>query len=64
MDVFSRLNAQGRTVIIITHEDEVARYAKRIVRLRDGEIVDDHRASPVEGPPPHYLSRAEGGGGS
>ena len=64
MDVFSRLNAQGRTVILITHEDEVARHAKRIVRLRDGEIVDDHRTSPVEGPPPHYLSRTESGGGS
>jgi putative ABC transport system ATP-binding protein len=58
MEVFSRLNAEGRTVVLITHEDEVASNAKRIVRLRDGEIVDDHRVSPVEGPPPHYRGRA------
>jgi putative ABC transport system ATP-binding protein len=64
MDVFSQLNAGGRTVILITHEDEVARYAKRIVRLRDGEIIDDHRLSPVDGPPPHYRSRVESRGAS
>jgi len=54
MEVFSRLNAEGRTVVLITHENEVADNAKRIVRLRDGEIVDDHRTSPVDGPPPHF----------
>jgi putative ABC transport system ATP-binding protein len=35
------LNDAGRTVVIITHEEEVARFAKRIVRLRDGRIVSD-----------------------
>jgi putative ABC transport system ATP-binding protein len=64
MDVFSRLNAGGRTVVLITHEEEIARYAKRIIRLRDGEVVDDHRVSPVEGPPPHYRSRLESRGAS
>ncbi len=54
MEVFSRLNAEGRTVVLITHEDEVAANAKRVIRLRDGEVVDDHRTSPVEGPPPAY----------
>jgi putative ABC transport system ATP-binding protein len=58
MDVFSQLNAEGRTVVLITHEDEVAAHAKRIIRLRDGEVIDDHRVSPVEGPPPHYTARA------
>jgi putative ABC transport system ATP-binding protein len=62
MDVFSRLNAGGRTVVLITHEDEVARYAKRVVRLRDGEIVDDHRASPPGGPPPYYKARVDSRG--
>jgi putative ABC transport system ATP-binding protein len=57
MDVFSRLNSGGRTVVLITHEEEVARYAKRVIRLRDGEVVDDHRLSPVDGPPPYYRSR-------
>jgi putative ABC transport system ATP-binding protein len=54
MDVFSELNAEGRTVVLITHEDDVAKHAKRIIRLRDGSVIDDHRAAPVEGPPPHH----------
>ena len=58
MEVFSQLNAEGRTVVLITHEDEVAGNAKRIIRLRDGEVIDDHRTSPVEGPPPRYHSGA------
>jgi putative ABC transport system ATP-binding protein len=64
MDVFSQLNAEGRTVVLITHEDDVASHAKRIVRLRDGEIIDDHRTSRVDGPPPHFRSRASDGRGA
>ncbi|MFF1339729.1 ABC transporter ATP-binding protein [Streptomyces sp. NPDC058290] len=47
-----RLNASGRTVVLITHEDEVARHAKRVLRLVDGQIVEDIRQAPVAGPPP------------
>jgi putative ABC transport system ATP-binding protein len=43
MGLFARLNAEGRTVVIITHDDEVASYATRVVRLRDGRIVSDER---------------------
>ncbi|MFI9321142.1 ABC transporter ATP-binding protein [Kitasatospora aureofaciens] len=46
------LNATGRTVVLITHEDEVARHAKRVLRLVDGQIVSDVRQAPVDGPPP------------
>ena len=49
--MFSRLNAGGRTIILITHEDEIAAYAKRTVRLRDGLIVDDRRRLPVDAAP-------------
>jgi putative ABC transport system ATP-binding protein len=35
------LNDAGRTVVIITHEEEVAHFAKRVVRMRDGRIVSD-----------------------
>jgi putative ABC transport system ATP-binding protein len=52
MAMFSQLNAEGRTVVLITHEDDVADFAKRVVRLRDGAIVDDRRTAPVLGPPP------------
>ncbi|GJF29378.1 macrolide ABC transporter ATP-binding protein [Kitasatospora sp. NE20-6] len=50
--IIDGLNASGRTVVVITHEDEVARHAKRVVRLVDGEIVHDVRQAPVGGPPP------------
>ena len=43
MLMFSELNKGGRTVILITHEDDIAAYAKRVVRLRDGLIIDDRR---------------------
>jgi putative ABC transport system ATP-binding protein len=52
MRMFSGLNANGRTVILITHEEDIAEYAKRVVRLRDGLIIDDRRRAPVNGPPP------------
>lgn len=41
MEVFEDLNDQGNTIIMITHEREVAEYAKRIVYLRDGKITKD-----------------------
>jgi putative ABC transport system ATP-binding protein len=52
LGVIDRLNASGRTVVLITHEDEVARHAKRVLRLVDGQIVSDVRQAPVDGPPP------------
>ena len=49
--MFERLNDEGRTIIMVTHEDDVAAHAKRIVRLRDGMIQSDqlngHRVSAV-----------------
>ncbi|MDX1815087.1 MAG: ABC transporter ATP-binding protein [Thermodesulfobacteriota bacterium] len=42
MEVFLRLNGElGITVVVVTHDQEVARYASRVVRFRDGRIVDD-----------------------
>ena len=40
--IFARLNAQGRTVVMITHEDDVAAHARRLIRLADGRVVEDH----------------------
>jgi putative ABC transport system ATP-binding protein len=61
MQMFSRLNADGRTIILITHEEDVAAYAKRVVRLRDGLVIDDHRSAPVVSAPP-LLGRVDGDG--
>jgi putative ABC transport system ATP-binding protein len=43
MALFAKLHAEGRTVVLITHEDEVAAYASRVVRLRDGRLQSDER---------------------
>ncbi len=41
LKLLGALNDAGRTVVVITHEEEVARFAKRVVRMRDGRIVSD-----------------------
>ena len=41
MGLFQQLNDQGKTIIMVTHEPELAAYTKRIITLRDGEIVSD-----------------------
>jgi putative ABC transport system ATP-binding protein len=50
LSVFDELNADGRTVVVITHENDVAHHAKRVVRLLDGHIVSDERLAPVAAP--------------
>ena len=57
MALFRALHQQGQTVILVTHEEDIAGHAKRIIRLRDGKIVSDH---PTEKDPVHqdYIQRA------
>ena len=45
MALFHDLNVGGRTIIMVTHDEDVARHAKRIVRLRDGRVVADDPAA-------------------
>jgi putative ABC transport system ATP-binding protein len=42
--IFQRLNDEGRTVVLITHEADVAAYARRVIRLGDGRILSDERS--------------------
>ncbi|MBV6411554.1 MAG: putative ABC transporter ATP-binding protein YknY [Rhodocyclaceae bacterium] len=67
MGVFNALNDEGITIILITHENDVAAHAKRLVRFLDGEIVHDAPNPPRESAPSaannrHPLPR-EGGRG-
>jgi len=41
LELFGLLNEEGRTVVLITHEEDVAARARRVIRLADGEIVED-----------------------
>ncbi len=43
MEILETLNNQGHTIILVTHESDTANHAKRIIRLRDGLIVDDEK---------------------
>jgi putative ABC transport system ATP-binding protein len=53
MDIFKLLNDEGVTVLLVTHEKNIAEYSKRIVTFHDGRIIDDHlkklRVSPDGG---------------
>jgi putative ABC transport system ATP-binding protein len=52
MKLLRDLNEQGRTIVLITHEPDIAAFAGRVVRLRDGIVVSDERrgdANPVQG---------------
>ena len=48
MGLFDELNAAGNTLIVVTHEEEIAAHARRIVRMLDGKVVADERTSPTE----------------
>ncbi|MFK4340278.1 MULTISPECIES: ABC transporter ATP-binding protein [unclassified Paenibacillus] len=41
MEIFQRLNDQGKTVVLVTHDQEIAEYAKRLIHFRDGRIEED-----------------------
>jgi putative ABC transport system ATP-binding protein len=45
VDLFSELHASGQTIVMITHDANVATIASRVVQIRDGEIVEDRRAA-------------------
>jgi putative ABC transport system ATP-binding protein len=41
MDIFTELNNEGVTIILVTHEPDIAEYAKRIITFKDGNIISD-----------------------
>ena len=46
MAIFSRANSMGRTVVLITHEPDVASFAQRVIDLRDGRVTSDEQQQP------------------
>ncbi|MBY0595926.1 ABC transporter ATP-binding protein [Bacillus bingmayongensis] len=45
MNIFTKLNAEGTTIVMVTHEEEVAAYSSRRIVLRDGKITEDRRCA-------------------
>jgi putative ABC transport system ATP-binding protein len=43
MGLFEKLHAEGNTIVMVTHENDISRYAHRIVRLRDGVVESDEK---------------------
>ncbi len=41
LELFERLNGEGRTIMLITHEQDIAQHARRIIRVRDGKVISD-----------------------
>jgi putative ABC transport system ATP-binding protein len=54
LGLFDEVAVGGRTVVVITHEDEVAAHAKRVIQMSDGRIVSDVRHAEVHEPPPRW----------
>ncbi len=43
MKIFKELNEKGKTIVVVTHNENVAKFAERIIRLKDGKIIKDER---------------------
>ena len=48
MDLIQGINDEGKTILVVTHEDDIAHMTKRIVNLKDGLIIDDSKVNQVK----------------
>ncbi|YCI30365.1 MacB family efflux pump subunit [Erwinia sp. PK3-005] len=60
MRILHDLHQQGHTIVIVTHDMQIAQHAQRIIEIRDGEILSDSRRQPAETRPRQITQRTEG----
>jgi putative ABC transport system ATP-binding protein len=46
MQIFGKIHSEGNTVVLVTHEEDISNYARRIIRLRDGVVESDAPKAP------------------
>lgn len=54
--LFQKLHSEGRTIIFVTHNPDIANYSSRNIRLRDGHIIEDVRNSNIRSAEETYLT--------
>jgi putative ABC transport system ATP-binding protein len=47
MDIFEKIHTEGNTVVLVTHEEDIANHARRVIRLRDG-VIESDKLNPIE----------------
>ncbi len=62
MAMLERLNQAGKTIIMVTHEDDIAEHARRVIRMRDGQIISDAPSDRMKDAPPEVVGLGLGTG--
>ena len=55
MELIQQINDEGKTILIVTHEDDIAHMCKRIVNLKDGIIISDSKVQQVRAKTKEYV---------
>ena len=55
MELIQQINDEGKTILIVTHEDDIAHMCKRIVNLKDGIIISDSKVKQVRAKTKEYV---------
>ncbi|GEO12783.1 ABC transporter ATP-binding protein [Microvirga aerophila] len=48
LGLFQELNREGVTIVLVTHDADVGRHARRLIRFKDGKVIEDHRQTPLD----------------